>query len=314
MPEEKISFFIMMHEDPARWIGLDDSALMSEEEFEIWEKLDKSKLFPNRKYPHHPCLRFEDIIAHLFMQVVSLPDVERYCEVNGKTLRSRFVVKIIKTARQYANQMMKKICWNCRHAFNISDGGCCTAPGLSEKSSKQFAEDLYTGDCHKNCPMCRVGKDIQFANQFEHLIYGYDDIHHEMLQIAVRWKNKAIQNRKRWKRTRFINRKVIEEKRHLAKCYAASNDDRVRMQKKVDELRGHKPLSEKELTKAYDAIFPNAKDIKDIHEKIAENGLGTQPVVVLDELGHVREEAYEDPILTTKLPLLGGKEDKEEEE
>ena len=227
MSKERMSFFIMLSENPTKWVDADESSLMSYKESEIWDKLSVNFLY--RQEHHHPCVRYEDVIGHLFMQAVGLMN-------NAKRTK-----EIIKSARQYANQIMKSVCLNCRHSIVIQGLSDLTAPGLSRKSSSRFAMDIRNCDTHKNCQSCRVAKIIVLGNSFDELLYARTsretrNKYWYRLQTEMKRRNKW---KGRAKKAEFTLKKVIELKTQLVQSCRALNEDRIRMQKENDKLRGY---------------------------------------------------------------------------
>lgn len=216
-----MDLFIGLHDNPSEWYP-------TNEEHPIYEGLliEGTYAFKQTqttqmgdaihiKHPqpgHHPSLRFEDIVAHLTMQAMvsqSKEDLEH----------------IIKTARQYGNQAMKKVCRNCSGSLSImwdspeKERQHYSATGMGNKSSFEFAEQIKSGECAIYCSRCRVGRTIVVANQVDVLFYGLRDIK-DMKMYALRWKNKWYKThcklkKMRWERNkaRKTSEKVIEVKR-----------------------------------------------------------------------------------------------------
>ncbi|KKK79707.1 hypothetical protein LCGC14_2830830, partial [marine sediment metagenome] len=201
-----MDFLIGMNEQANKWhFPLNENS--KREEFD--------KVFPEREDFHHPCIRYEDVIAHLFMQIVGYSK-----DVQG-------TVAIAKCARQYANQAMKKICWNCMHSrgTTVQTKEDWTAAGLTMHSSAMFARDMRMHTvkkprCHKNCTMCRVGKLIIFGNAFEGMVYWEGEgLLSQFEEAAALRHNQAMRWRRKYRKERFTKRKIIEAKDNLIEKY-----------------------------------------------------------------------------------------------
>ena len=178
----KYDFHIYLTDSPIVWEGVN------------FEGVDQ--LFPKREPFHHPGLRYEDIVAHLFMQCLSY---NRYSGV------------LVKAARQYANQAMKRICRHCERSQAVD--------GVYSDTSSIFANEIYMHSTRsKECITCRVGRAIVFGNQFDYLLTGvsvsdYADSEKRVIIHEIRWRK----FQKMFKRERFIKRKVIADKQELTK-------------------------------------------------------------------------------------------------
>jgi len=186
----KLNFHITMHEQPDVWLK---EYLMTKEEFEVWEQLKTTENYIIMKESQHPALRFEDIVAHLFMQIV------------GYSKNVKDTVKISKSARQYANQATRKVCWNCRFY------------GMDLVLATEFAQRIRKEECHKNCNTCRVAKLIVFGTSFEDLVYWKGEgLISEYEDTMAKYAFKLMKIEQKYKKQRFINKKIIETKRKLA--------------------------------------------------------------------------------------------------
>jgi len=183
---EGIDFWIGMNDKPAKWSPKTEELT----KYELNFRYKYADNYSGQDLPMglHPILRYEDIVAHLFLQV-QIGTVEL---VNEKA----------KAAHQYANQATRKICWNCRYY--------CMDKILSRDLAHRFENDEVI---HKNCYSCRVSRTIIFANNFK-----------KYMHEPSFWKKSYFDMMKRNKKTlrtlryaRRITQKVIEAKLKVSK-------------------------------------------------------------------------------------------------
>ena len=204
-----IDFYIGMNEMPASWHCKNE---------EDQKKLDKLYHTFNvvKKFKHaydeytklpdgtHPVLRFEDIVAHLFLQV----------QLNPELLEEK-----ARAARQYANQICRKICWNCSH-YDMDEI-------LSNDLAQRLEERNVT---HLNCYDCRASRTIVSANNFKKYM-SQPDAFHQLWQDALA---NYYALRRTLKHARMVTQKVIAAK---VKVEKELRDYKVRgpfMQHKID--------------------------------------------------------------------------------
>jgi hypothetical protein len=279
----KMSFFIMMHDNPIKWIGHEDSSPLAEWEFVIWEGLRNGIFKGERKEYAHPCLRYEDVMAHLFMQLMGTPLYVDLPTDPITTGRNPDVLDVIKAGRQYCNQLMKKVCQNCR--FYLFEKG-------EVKNSKDYASLINEEACHKNCNCCRVSNIIQFGTSFHELTYGQDEMQQHMSKAALLWKKRATRWRRKARKLRFVNKKIL-----VAKKLAVSKlVEFTRAPREIHRL--DLGVFEKEFLNDPMGSPPTGRDIKRIHKVIEENPnlkhvITTAPMpdrtVAVDEFGPFEE-------------------------
>jgi len=213
-----MDLYIGIHDNPSEWQP-------KENEFSIYGDLlvegvyaytTDAMTIEHPEKGHHPSLRFEDIVAHLTMQAVVAKSIEH-------------LAGLIKTARQYGNQVMKKVCRNCTHSLSMMWDSPehvrrrYTADGMEDESSIHFANDIASGSCALKCGVCRVARTIVVANKLEELYYGSKE-EHTLRVFALKAKDQWYKThcklkKMRWERNqvRMTLGKVIEAKRELTK-------------------------------------------------------------------------------------------------
>lgn len=191
MRNDKINFYIELKGTPNNWYPAED-------DMDLYKNLDY--VFCNAytgiplKLGHHPILRYEDITAHLFMQLVKIVDF------NLRYNRHVFAEKR-KAARQYANQAVRKVCWNCRYY------------DMDQVLSQDFADRVMLAECNHMCRSCRVARVAIFANSFEKYLKGASYWQERWFDTMANYK--AV--KRTLKHSRKVNEKIIAAKREVEK-------------------------------------------------------------------------------------------------
>lgn len=254
-----MDFFIGLKEIPTRWypIGEEDRRNFQETK-KIFTTVERTL-----EEGRHPGLRYEDIVAHLMMQVMAYRELED-------------LVTLLKTARQYGNQAMKKICRNCTY-------GRHTAKGIDSDSSRDFVDNINDGECNEKCEECRVGRTIMVANTMYIFIWGFEEID-KLRGYAVRWKKKWWNTHKKLKKQRWLTKQKSTMVTGIIGAKIALEKQNRELREALKEVTGGRPIETHKLDAS--AIFDefaefeskelDGEAIKKIHkiiEKAEKEGL-----------------------------------------
>lgn len=256
---EMMDFFIGLKQAPARWYP------RGEEDRRTWNRSIK-KIFTTVERTldegHHPGLRHEDIVAHLMMQVMAYREPED-------------LIALIKTARQYGNQAMKKICRNCTHGRDVSliilnrpiTGNDLepryTAEGIGSETSSKFVENINASECNEKCEECRVGRTIMVANTMQTLVWGFEEID-KLRGYAVKWKNRWFKTHNKLKRQRWLTK----QKSTMVTGIIGA---KIALEKQNRELR--EALSENVMTAPEGVHHVQFDEFADLEKNLDEEGV-----------------------------------------